>query len=222
MTQSREPIFNIKEPLPVYLAGVFIVIHIAVFYGPAFIERFASVWLLLKSLNIPGQNGLGLVSSLFGHGFLHGSWTHLLMNVGMLIIFGVVTIQGIKLHATTRGRRTNGVIEFFAIFLFAVIIGGLAQWFQWSVMDMRGSALGASGGVSGLFASAAWAMGGKKKMVQFGLGWLVINVVLIFAGELLTGGGGIAWASHLAGYAAGAILAPFMVRPNSTGFSIKS
>ena len=162
------------------------------------------------------------MTSLFGHGFLHGSWTHLLMNIGMLVVFGVVTIQGVKLHATTRGRRSNGIVEFFAIFLFAVVIGGLAQWLQWSVMNAQGSALGASGGVSGLFATAAWAMGGKKKMLQFGVGWLVINLVLIFAGELLTGGAGIAWASHLAGYAAGAMLAPFMVRPNSTGFSIKS
>ncbi|WP_371395615.1 rhomboid family intramembrane serine protease [Fretibacter rubidus] len=222
MSQYREPIFNIKEPLPLYLGGLFIAVHVAILYGPAFIESFAARWFLLKSLNLPGQGTVDLLTSLIGHGFLHGSWTHVLMNVGMLVVFGVATIQGIKMYATSRGRATSGTKEFMFIFLFAVIMGGLAQWFQWWAGDIRGTALGASGGVSGLFATAAWAMGGQKKMLQFGFAWLVINIVMIFAGELMTGGGGIAWASHLGGYIAGALLAPFMVRPNSTGFSIRS
>ena len=85
---------------------------------------------------------------------------------------------------------------------------------MWNITNDSGAALGASGGVSALFATMAWAMGGPKQLLKFGFGWLVINILMIFGGGLLTGGGGIAWAAHLAGFVAGAVLAPFLVRPN--------
>lgn len=218
--QTSEPVFNIKERTPLLLAAVLLAIHIAVTYGPSQIERSAEYWALLKSLNVPGQTGLMMVTSLLGHGFLHGSWTHVLLNCGMLVAFGVVTMTAAKLHATARGRRVSGNAAFFAIFFAGVIVGGLGQWLQWFVINDTGFALGASGGVSALFASAAYAMGGRKKLVQFGMGWLLINLIMIFAGGLLTDGAGFAWAAHLAGYVAGAVVAPFLLRPNSTGFSV--
>lgn len=222
----REPIFNIKEKAPVVFGVLLIVIHILVFYGDkvglGIVERLAEYWAVLKSAGFSGQTSLTKATSIVGHGFIHGSWTHVLLNVGMMIPFGVVTIRGAKLMAASRGKRSVGNLVFFVIFLAGVIIGGFGQLGLWALTAERGAALGASGGVSALFATMAWAIGGPKQLLKFGFGWLVINILMIFGGELLTGGGGIAWAAHLAGFAAGAVLAPFLVRPNISAGLITS
>lgn len=214
----KEPIFNIKEKTPIVFGGVLILIYVLVFYGGSFgfgfVERFAEVWGVLKSADYPGQNQLTKASSLIGHGFLHGSWTHVLLNIGLLVAFGVVTIRGAKLKAAAAGRRPRGNSVFFLIFFAGVIIGGLGQLLYWNLANETGAALGASGGVSALFASMAWATGGPRQLLKFGFGWLIINILMIFFGGLMTGGGGIAWAAHLAGFAAGAALAPLTVRSN--------
>lgn len=222
----REPIFNIKEKAPIALGVVLLMIHVLVFYGASFglgvVESWAEYWGLLKSPDYGGQTRLSELSALIGHGFIHGSWTHVLLNVGMLIPFGVVTIRGAKLLSASRGRRPAGNLTFMVVFLAGVIVGGLGQLGLWALTDESGLALGASGGVSALFATMAWAIGGPKQLLKFGFGWLVINIFMIFGGGLLTGGGGVAWAAHLAGFAAGAVLAPFMVRPNIATGSITS
>ncbi len=223
-SQPREPIFNIKEKLPVMLGVMLLIIYVLVFYGEkvglGFVERQAEYWALLKSHDYSGQTSLSKTTAIIGHGFIHGSWTHVLLNVGMMIPFGVVTIRGAKLMSASRGRRPSGNVAFLAIFFGGVIIGGLGQLGLWSLTNESGAALGASGGVSALFASMAWAIGGPKQLLKFGFGWLIINILMIFGGDLLTGGGGVAWAAHLAGFAAGAILAPFLVRPNISAGSI--
>ena len=222
----KEPIFNIKEKSPIVLGALLLAIHVLVYYGGQFgfgmVERMAEYWALLKSADYGGQTTLSKATALIGHGFIHGSWTHVLLNVGMLIPFGVVTIRGARLRAASKGRRPNGNGAFLAIFLAGVIIGGLGQLGLWAFTKDTGLALGASGGVSALFASMAWAIGGPKQLAKFGFGWLVINILMIFGGELLTGGGGVAWAAHLAGFAAGAILAPFLVRPKISAGAITS
>lgn len=214
----KEPIFNIKEKAPVVLGVIFIIIHVLVFYGSRFglgyVESFAEYWALLKSPDFGGQTSITKATSLIGHGFIHGSWTHVLLNVGMLIPFGVLTIRGAKLKAASRGHQPKGTMAFLLIFFAGVVVGGLGQLGLWNFTNESGAALGASGGVSALFASMAWAMGGPKQLLKFGFGWLMINILMIFGGGLLTGGGGVAWAAHLAGFVAGAVLAPFLVRPN--------
>jgi len=218
---NKEPIFNIRERLPLWFSGILLAIHLIIYYGPQSIERFAGYWALLKSSDFTMQTSLTKLTSLIGHGFLHGSWMHLFVNCGMLVAFGVVTIQGAKIFQTSKGRPPRGSAAFFLVFFAGVIIGGLGQWLQWGVSQQAGTALGASGGVSALFASTAWAIGGKSKMIQFGFAWLLINIILIFAGPLLTGSdGGVAWAAHLAGYLGGALVAPFCIRANSTRFTI--
>jgi membrane associated rhomboid family serine protease len=224
----QEPVFNISEKWPLYLAGILIAVHVLVFHGQiaglGAAERAAETWGVLKSADFPGQSGATKLVSLLGHGFLHGSWTHVLLNAAMLVPFGVVTIRGAKLLKVSKGRPARGNGAFLIIFFASVIIGGLGQLLYWSLSGETGLALGASGGVSGLFASAAWAMGGKPQLLKFGFGWLMINALIVglglFAGNLLSGGAGIAWAAHLAGFAGGAIFAPFLVRANSTNFKV--
>jgi len=223
-SSPHEPIFNIKEKAPVVLGLVLFAVHILIFYGGkvglGFIDSQAYYWALLKSADFSGQTALSKATTLIGHGFLHGNWTHLLLNVGLMIPFGVVTIRGAKLMATSRGKTPTGNLVFLIIFFAGVIIGGLGQLALWQLTADSGTALGASGGVSALFASMAWAIGGPKQLVKFGFGWVVINILMIFGGGLLTDGGGVAWAAHLAGFAAGAILAPLLIRPNISAGSI--
>lgn len=221
---AREPIFNIKEKAPIVLGLLLVVIHVLVFYGGkvglSVVESWAEYWGLLKSADFSGQTTLSKATAIVGHGFIHGSWTHVLLNVGMMIPFGVVTIRGAKLMAVSRGKRPTGNLAFFIIFLAGVIIGALGQLGLWAITGDSGLALGASGGVSALFASMAWAIGGPKQLLKFGFGWLVINILMIFGGGLLTGGGGVAWAAHLAGFVGGAIFAPFLVRSSISAGSI--
>jgi len=228
MTQSRprEPMFNFGEKTPAYVAGGLIVIHILVFFIPRSIENYAALYGMLRPLTTPGTFGVSHAVSLLGHGFLHGSWGHVLMNSAMIIIFGIATIRGIKMKSqgfkkvqAIREKTVNSNILFFLIFLAGVIVGGIFQWGWWSINGTaNAAAIGASGGASALFATTGWAIGGRDKMIQFGLGWAVINVIMVFAEPLI--GVSLAWAAHIGGYIGGMILAPLFLQPNSTRLGI--
>ena len=216
---NREPIFNIQEKAPLWLCGIFFLIQIVLSVAPTSLKGLVYGVSVLLPFQTPDVGIPRQVFSLIGHGFLHGGWTHLLVNSGMLLAFGVITIRGIR--AFLRDRQNTGSVNviFALVFAASVIGGGIAQWVWWAVSDTQTAfAVGASGGVSGLFATAAWAMGGKDKMLQYGFGWLIINIVLIVAQPIL--GVGIAWAAHLGGFLAGMILAPRCVKAFSSGFSI--
>ena len=217
MAAQREPIFNFSEPLPVYWAGVLVAIHLL---NWAFTAALGTVFFLYGMLTPFGIKPLTAdLISLYGHGFTHGSWSHLLMNSLMGIVFGIVTIRGAKVLATSKGKASTGQLAFIAILFGGILLGGLTQWAVWAGFGTQQAAMvGASGGVSALFAAAGWAMGGREKMLQFGFGWAAINVALVVAEPIF--GVGISWAGHLGGYVAGMILAPFFVRASSTGFTV--
>lgn len=216
---SKEPMFNIAERAPVWLAGIFIAVQAFVAFAPnGLVNALASPGVLLP-WGQGGRSASEQLISLFGHGFLHSGWTHALVNAGMTVAFGVITIRGIKLRALSRGRPSSGEGQFLLIFIIGVIAGGLAQWAQWAFVGAtQAAAVGASGGGSALFATAAWAMGGRSQLLRFGFGWVFINMIFVIFEETL--GIRMAWAAHLGGYAAGAILAPLFVRANSTGFDV--
>jgi len=219
----KEPMFNISERAPLWLASIFLTIHGLIQIIPRSVENVLAYYGVLRPLDAP-VNTLSKSASLVFHGFLHGDWGHVLMNSFMCVAFGVVTIKGIKLHQTSKGKATKSTMKFATIFLIGVVGGGIAQWFWWSLPisnhPLGAGALGASGGASALFATAAWALGGHSKLLSFGLAWTVINLIL-YATQSYTGLN-IAWAAHLGGYLAGAIIAPLWVRANSTNFKVTS
>ena len=219
---NKEPMFNIAERAPVWLAGILIVIYAAILYLPNILTSAAVNFMILKPLGTFGRSNFDQAFSLLGHGFLHGSWSHVLMNSAMMIVFGVATIRGAKLLAASQGMPAKGEAKFLLVFLIGIIAGGLAQWLYWSVINIVQSganvgALGASGGASALFATAAWAIGGKDKLIAFGIGWMFINLIIVLAESII--GISIAWAAHLGGYIGGALIAPFWIRANSAGLS---
>ncbi len=216
---SQEPMFNIPEKAPLWLCGILIAIQAIVSIAPPDLINLIYGLAILVPVQTPDVPIPRQAFSLLGHGFLHGGWSHALMNAAMIIIFGVITLRGIKAFLRHRTQAGSPNVLFLLIFVAGVVVGGLAQWLWWIVPGTGlESALGASGGASALFATTAWAMGGRYKMMQFGFGWLVLNAVMV-ATEPMTGIG-IAWPAHLGGYLAGMFLASRCVKPNSSGFSI--
>ncbi|WP_026940823.1 rhomboid family intramembrane serine protease [Hellea balneolensis] len=219
--RPREPMFNFTEKAPAYLAGIFIAIQILIGLMPYVIRVNLDKFGVLRPLGSSGTDITTHAISLIGHGLLHGGWGHVIMNAGMTIVFGIALIRGAKLQAASRGKVSRANRDFLIIFFAGVIIGGVFQWGWWAATNAQltlTGAVGASGGASALFAAGGWAIGGRDKMVQFGVGWAAINLVMVLLENFI--GIGIAWPAHIGGYVAGMILAPLFVMPKSTRLTV--
>lgn len=204
------------------MAGGLILLFIVFRYVPGVFNVVGSL-VILRPYGFQGTSQAEQIFSLLGHGLMHGGWSHVLMNAGFIAILGVVTVKGARLLSVSQGRRRSANLIFLTIFAFGVVLGGLAQWLWWLVaqapLGFNGpAALGASGGASALLAAAGWAMGGRPKMFQFAIGWVMINTIIVLVGPFI--GMNVGWAGHLGGYFGGMLLAPLLVKANSTGLSL--
>lgn len=140
--------------------------------------------------------------------FVHGNWSHALMNAAFILAFGAPV-------ARFFGPRLAGAIDFFLFYLFCGILACLG--FAALHWDQNAALIGASGAASGLMGAAARLIGGQgrvgpifsRAVTGMGLGWLIINLIMAFAGGLLVPGAGsasIGWEAHLAGFVAGVLL----------------
>lgn len=130
--------------------------------------------------------------------FLHGSWSHILLNGFMMMAFG------------TGVERWMGGKRLLVFFMLCNVCAALAQF----VFDPFSTApvIGASGGLSGLFAAVLLMMqkqdglgaGNRHGILPFILLWIAISVVFGLLGG--PGGSSIAWAAHIGGFLAGFIL----------------
>lgn len=196
----HEPAVN--APWPVVALTVSIVV--AYFVQSRFpLEKAAEAFAFSPALMLHGHPER-LVTSLF----VHGNWAHALMNAAFILAFGAPV-------ARFFGPRLVGVIGFFAFYLACGILAGLGfaalHWGQEAAL------VGASGAASGLMGAAARLIGGQgrpgpmfsRAVVTMGAAWLLVNVIMAFAGgTLIPGAGGaqIGWEAHLAGFAAGVLL----------------
>lgn len=218
--QTREPLFNFTEKAPVYLAGIFLVAQILLLYMPRDLFLKFETFGFLQPLGTPDIGFLPHATSLVSHGFFHLQWGHLFFNMGMTIIFGIAVVRGAKLLSASKGAPSRANQAFLRLFLFGVIVGGVFQWGWWALSNAEGLSIassGASGGASALFAGAAWAIGGRDRMIQFGIGWTFFNVLMAGLQGLF---GDLSWEMHIGGYIAGMILAPKLIKPNSTNLSV--
>lgn len=131
--------------------------------------------------------------------FLHGGWFHLFMNTVMLMAFGSAT------------ERFLGSRRMIKLFLICGLCGaGLHFLFYFSSPNPL---IGASGGLSGLFAVILMLFqfntperGFKKHKKIIGLlaAWIIISLIFAF----MAGGDGtsIAWAAHIGGFIGGLVL----------------
>jgi membrane associated rhomboid family serine protease len=195
-----EPIVN--APWPVVALTVSIVVAYLIqsrFPLPLVSDAFA----FSPALMLQGHPER-LVSSLF----VHGNWAHALLNAAFILAFGAPI-------ARFYGPRLGGVVAFF---LFYVVCGVLAcLGFAAVHWGQEAALVGASGAASGLMGGAARIIGGhgrpgpmfSKAVTGMGTAWIIVNVIMAFAGGALipgAGGAGIGWEAHLAGFAAGVLL----------------
>ena len=213
----HEPIFNISDPAPFIVAGIILMCHLGFVIAPdAFKQTFYAANVLAArdgNVFLSGRP-IGNIPTLITHTLLHGDWTHVLLNAGFIVAFGVITIKATKnLTTPIFGRLKRGPVVFFGIFLAGALFGGLLQWAFWVLTDATVNSVGASTGGAALFASAGWAIGGKQRMIGFIAVMVAFDAFVIFAGGASGGFHNPAWAGHLGGFLAGALLAPKLLIP---------
>lgn len=190
---SDAPFINLSRipPLTRYMIAAFLVIHLVlfllldaatrlqIFYTLGFVPAIytgATAW-----------SWLGVITPVT-HMFIHGGWFHILMNVTMMLAMGMFM-------ETAFGTR-----RMMIFFLFSGLCGALFYFAFAPFSDTP--VIGASGGISGLFAVTILALyeqgrlgsGSRRGPLPLLLFWvaLTIGIGLI--------GGGIAWQAHLGGF----------------------
>jgi membrane associated rhomboid family serine protease len=223
-SKTKEPILNVEDPSPFFLSLILVLCHLAFVMAPGSYKSFlftAGALLAQDGVVFLSGRPIGNIPTLVTHTLLHTGWSHVLINAGMILAFGVFTLRSArKSGAFIFGRIRVGALIFLSIFLVGAICGGLAQWLLWTLLSSSGAAIGASSGGAALFASTAWALGGKKRLIAFGLVMFGYDMFVIFAGNMAGGLANPAWAAHMGGYIGGAVMALFWVRPNSTRFGV--
>lgn len=207
---NREPVFNVSEPLPLWVVGALVIVHLAVLFVPG------AEALLYNEFALGAKDGdifvytrtLGPAASLIGHTLLHGDLIHLAMNSVFILVCGIPIIRA-------AGSGTRGYMIFAVFFVAGAVAGGLAEWGVWIASSGSGVAIGASSAASALLAGLAWVVGGRDTLLKWGFGYLILNA-FFFAMNSMGSPLQIAWAAHIGGYAAGALLCFFLLPPSST------
>ncbi len=180
--------------------------HLLLFNNALIPER---VWSAEPALAY--DNVLEAARPLFSHGFLHADWTHVIFNSVFLIAVGKPVYDALNISAP-KGRG-GGAAGFLLVFAISVIFGGVVHLL--SYYPEGPAAIGASGGVSGLFAGAFLVMqkvmdgGGiclmSRRFLLMSGAFIIGNLVLAYAGPLVFGTP-IAWQAHIGGFLAGALV----------------
>lgn len=144
----------------------------------------------------------GLVTALF----VHGGWTHVLLNALGALAFGAPV-------AKLFGRGAAAAAAFLVFFLLCG--AGASLGFAALHPGEHVVLIGASGAVAGLMGAASRLLDSRDGLAPFtsrtvvgmAVSWIVVNLLIAVVGlEAVSGGAPIAWEAHLAGYAMGLLL----------------
>ena len=131
------------------------------------------------------------------HIFLHGGWMHVIMNAFMLAAFG----SGVE--------KWLGSQRMLILFIASAFFGVAAHYLLNAMSPYP--MIGASGGLSGLFAASIIMinrgqpeMGGRIGILPFALLWIGLSVGFGMLGG--PDGSIIAWAAHVGGFLGGFIV----------------
>lgn len=217
-TRPREPVFNLPA-IVTLLAGSLIAIHALREFA---LSRETDVWTILVFAFIPARYG-ELASQLpvwqaaywspVTYAFLHGNWTHLIVNLIWLLAFG---------SPLARRLGTNR----FLLMALVTAIGGAALHFVFHIGEFA-PVIGASAIVSGFMGAAArFAFQGRRggmlnvqgpaltliesfqnrTFLMFLGVWMVINFVFGSGAVPIAGQDAqIAWQAHIGGFLAGIV-----------------
>lgn len=196
--KNNEPMINLP-PVTKYILLGLLAIHLFTFFWP---NKDVIGWIYLNLGFIPAHfTGaepfkIWYVFAPLTHMFLHGSWLHIAMNGVMLLAFG----SGIE--------KWLGPRRMLEIFLFSGLCGAILHFIL--NIDSVAPVVGASGGLSGLFAAALIMMSryggqtGRFGIWPFVLLWIGISVILGGMGS--PDGAQIAWAAHIGGFLGGFLI----------------
>lgn len=228
---QHQPIFLLPKAVTI-LAMMLIVIHGAFEFAldhSGQLQFWLWFGLIPARLVDPTIAGgmLPLIWTPITHALLHGSWTHLFLNVVWLAIFG------------TPVARRYGAFWFYVVF-FVGAIGG-AAFFIMLQIDQSNVLIGASGGVAALTGAAmrfvfqpveavrdpksgeTIVLGRKlASMVEvftnsrsraFTLFWIGFNLAIPVYGAFVgSEGPNIAWQAHIGGFVVGFLLPSLIER----------
>ncbi len=195
----REPVFN--APWPAVLVTVVIL-------AGYFLQTLVPQDPLLMRWGYSPALDHGRPETLVTAIFLHGGWSHAIMNAATALAFATPVARFFGTHA-------RGVLAFL---LFYLVCGALAN-LAFGLLHPKevGPVIGASGAVSALAAGAARIVAGGGRSVGpilsplvlgLGGGWVIVNLLIAILGFSpgLMGQGAVAWEVHLAGFALGLLV----------------
>lgn len=198
-TPNHPPLINLP-PMTKYLIIVFGLIH-AFLYLALNIETRYEIFLtygfvpyLWSDANMFGMPVQAYISPLTYMG-LHGNWLHLIMNLTMLMAFGA----GVE--------KWYGAKRYLAFFILCGLLAIIPEFIIQPYL--QAPLIGASGGLSGLFAAILLILQrqGRLPTNRYGIWplaavWIGISIVFgLFGTEMA--GAPIAWIAHLGGFFAG-------------------
>ena len=212
--QRHEPIFA-GPTFPLMIALVLVVCHwLYTSASPAgqdvFFVNGALIPQLWMDTDLQISSPLIPWFSLIGHGALHASWGHVIMNATGLVAFGAATAARL------------GAFRFLMVFLSGVVGGGVVYLIYALAVDGMSAAavVGASGGVSALLGAASMVepRGRTTHLRSFrdrgvwgtALLFAFIHIPLVLLDEPLLGAS-IAWQAHIGGYVIGLVVFWFIV-----------
>jgi membrane associated rhomboid family serine protease len=205
---GKPPIFNLPPGVK-WLILVLVCVHIAQQIMPYWLnirleKTFGYIplrfWLVLHGQW--GGPGFEIVATPLTYLFLHGSWLHLGVNILSLAAFGTA-VENIA------GAR-------FMTWLF-MICGVMGAFTEFAVEPRSPEIIiGASAGISGLFAVAFLSMAERQRMSRFKL----ISVTALVVGIIVVMGIGgvpgsampVAWIAHVGGFLSGVVASRCITR----------
>ncbi len=202
---AREPIFNaplLTLALPaVIIAGYGLQTLAGAVGQETLLDSFALNPLLLRQ---------GHWDLLLSHMFLHGSWSHAVLNAAFCLAFSTPVVRAM-------GRGAGGVLSFLLFFLLCGVIAGLG----FCLLNWHDNVpiVGASGAISGLMGAASRMMRAppgqlngftRGPVVAMTVFWCGVNAASAFVPYLLMpnlpAGTSVAWQAHVIGFLAGLLL----------------
>lgn len=192
-----------------------IAVNVAVFLYQTTLDRQDYLSLVRTAGLIPFQAthhpDVGVARDLLTSIFLHGSWLHLLSNMLYLWIFGANV------------EDAMGSLRFIGFYLVCGTLASLALVVTQPQTSVP--TLGASGAIAGVLGAYLILFPGARvqtlvffvyfiriievrAVVVLGI-WILLQVLYGLSAARLPGGGGIAYAAHVGGFVAGAVVGTF-------------
>jgi membrane associated rhomboid family serine protease len=196
-TPPTPPAIN-SPPLTLALLAAMAVVYVGLRFAPPGVERLIVAYFAFipAAYSVEGWPAWSLIIAPVSYAFLHGGFGHLLLNGVMLAVMGQVL------------ERRLGPGRFLLLFIAGAIGGALAHVLIGG--SPQAPMIGASAGVGGLYGAGlvlqqrgVWLGPNARVLVALAGLFVIINLL----GLILPILSGIAYAAHLGGFIAGALLA---------------